>query len=158
MNYNFRLIKSALIISIILIVILITQFFFGITYVPTSSMEPYIETDSLVLTQKRMFDIKEKDIYIYKNTEKINIIHRLVDTTKENGITKYVFQGDNNAMPDKKTVSESQIKEKYLAHSHILGLVYKYLKPVILALFVVVGIKTLKSENKKFEEDLNTDY
>ena len=56
MQYNINLIKKFVIAIIIIVVLIVIQMFYGISYVPTSSMEPKIQAESLVLVQKRNFE------------------------------------------------------------------------------------------------------
>lgn len=157
MVYNFKLIKKIIISFLVLVAIIVIQLFFGISYVPTNSMEPFIMKESLVLSQKTSFTPKVGDICIYNNSSNVKIIHRIVDIKTENGEKKYQFKGDNNKKTDTELVSASQIKAKYIAHSHLLGIAYKYIKGLLAIVCTILGIYFIYQDNKNNTEDPSID-
>ena len=150
MVYNFKLIKKIIISFLVLVAIIVIQLFFGISYVPTNSMEPFIMKESLVLSQKTSFTPKVGDICIYNNSSNVKIIHRI-------GEKKYQFKGDNNKKTDTELVSASQIKAKYIAHSHLLGIAYKYIKGLLAIVCTILGIYFIYQDNKNNTEDPSVD-
>ena len=149
MQYNINLIKKITISAIVIILIVVIQLFYGIAYVPTESMEPTIEAESLVFVQKRNFEPTVGNIYIYKNSTGKKIIHRIKSTKIENSVKKYEFKGDNNKKVDEELVDKSSIKSKYLWHSHILGVIYKYIKAIIVVVCSVLGVYFIYKDNKE---------
>lgn len=154
MMYNFKLIKRIICIILIIVILFIAQIFYGISYVPTESMEPSIPAESLVLSQKNVKNPQVGEVYIYENGDK-DIIHRIIGVEVVDGERKYQFKGDNNKNPDALLVSAKDIKAKYIAHSVILGKIYKYFKTLITAICCFFGIYFLV---KGFKNEENKDY
>lgn len=149
MQYNINLIKKFIIAIIVIVVLIVIQMFYGISYVPTNSMEPKIEAESLVLVQKRNFDPKVGDICVYKDSSGTKIIHRIKSIKVENAEKKYEFKGDNNKNSDTELVSKSKIQSKYIVHSHILGVIYKYVKAIVVFVCSALGIYFIYKDNKE---------
>lgn len=148
----------------------IASFFgYSISYVPTPSMEPTIESNStIIFDQDYSYDnLNVGDIIVYKNTdENIYVIHRIISKTDYG----FVTQGDNNSIPDYKKdsseyyyITESNYIGKYKTTVTIFSLNSPLSKVLVFILifssfgFIVVseifGLKNItKKENKENEE------
>lgn len=90
-------------------------FGYKLCYVGSGSMEPTIETGSIVLCKI----VSEKEIelgdiynYSYQNTYGTEtIIHRIISQNEDG---TYVFKGDNNPAKDIDSVQSEQISSKYI--------------------------------------------
>lgn len=83
-------------------------------YVLTGSMEPYMETDSVIITKEvnTINEIKVGDVVTYHVTDdkkKITITHRIYDI-KEDGTI--ITKGDNNNVADAYNLSIDNIEAK----------------------------------------------
>lgn len=148
----------------------IASFFgYSISYVPTPSMEPTIESNStIIFDQDYSYDnLNVGDIIVYKNTdENIYVIHRIISKTDYG----FVTQGDNNSIPDYKKdsseyyyITEFNYIGKYKTTVTIFSLNSPLSKVLVFILifssfgFIVVseifGLKNItKKENKENEE------
>ena len=148
----------------------IASFFgYSISYVPTPSMEPTIESNSTIIFDQDYSydDLNVGDIIVYKNTdENIYVIHRIISKTDYG----FVTQGDNNSIPDYKKdsseyyyITESNYIGKYKTTVTIFSLNSPLSKVLVFILifssfgFIVVseifGLKNItKKENKENEE------
>lgn len=78
---------------------------YGITLVPTGSMEPEIKTNALVITQRTPYEqLKEGDIIRYKTEEEGQVIHRISRKYPQGFI---MTKGDSNQMLDLWVIQES---------------------------------------------------
>ena len=78
-------------------------FGFRVLNIMSASMEPTIMTDQLVLGKVTDgSEIVIGDIVAYRESDGLRrtIIHRVIDIYENDGVTYYVFQGDNNQIPD----------------------------------------------------------
>lgn len=83
---------------------------FGINsfVVLSGSMEPLIETGSMVMINSRDTDVEIGDIVLYRLNQ-TNVVHRIIEETEDG---KYITKGDNNENADFAPVSEVQIYGK----------------------------------------------
>ena len=109
----------------------IASFFgYSITYVPTESMEPTIKTNSTIMFEKntKYDDLKVGDIIVYHNDEtNMYIIHRIKEETNSG----FIMQGDNNPIPDRKSVVTENVYGKVLFVIPKLGYIQTYLSSPI---------------------------
>lgn len=127
----------------------ITKVFgYGFLVVLTGSMEPEIDTGSLVIIKDSdSYDVG--DIITYEENENYFVTHRIIEKDVNNLITK----GDKNNEVDTK-ISEDQIIGKVVFHSLILGIfIRKYLLLVFIIFTVFIIIVNIFSKNKKREEE-----
>lgn len=144
-----------------------TSFFgYSISYVPTDSMEPTIESGDTVLIKKCDFDdVKIGDIIVYKNDNKY-IIHRVVRFDDDGSI---VTKGDNdytNPVEDDVRITRENFYGKYKKTVNYLNFssIVKnrnYILPICILVFVGIIIseaisiaKTISEKNKKKIEEL----
>ena len=122
-------------------------FTYSISYVPTESMEPTISAKEYVIFQSTNFDSIsagdpnnqfDGDIVIYKNSDGIYVIHRV--------IAKYddymIVQGDNNPIPDSDHVTRENLYGKYLGKVDFLSNLFKggISKSAIFVLLIVIFV------------------
>lgn len=83
---------------------------FGINcfVVLSGSMEPVIDTGSIVMVNSRDKDVEVGDIILYR-IENTNVVHRIIRVTDED---TYITKGDNNESEDFSPVSAVQIYGK----------------------------------------------
>lgn len=96
-----------------------TFFGYQVLRVLTSSMQPAISANTVIITKEvaeedlEVGDIitfisEDDEIYGYYNT------HRIYEILEEDGETKYVTKGDANPLPDENLVSYSQVTGIYI--------------------------------------------
>lgn len=91
----------------------------SISYVPTASMEPTISAGEYVMYSKTTFDeVDVGDIVVYRNSEGIYIIHRIIEKQENYLITK----GDNNALADNGRVTSDMLYGKYITTVGLLSI------------------------------------
>lgn len=113
----------AMIVIMVAVICLVLQFKPAI--VVSGSMEPTIQTGSLLLVDKKDKDIEVGDIIAYKNHE-MEVSHRVVDVTS-NG---YVTKGDNNDNVDFYQVRESDLIGTVMFSVPKLGYVLDWVKSI----------------------------
>lgn len=157
-------------------------FGFSVSYVPTGSMEPEIETKSYVLFRQASYkECKIDDIIVYYNsTESKYIIHRvvgkvvngeLVETSSryegaanlihENGETDYLItMGDNNGnKTDTVPVTKKLVYGKYITGLGFMNIFSSGINPfviyaILIVIFVImIGIQTFQLITKKKIDD-----
>ena len=162
-------ITTATILIILICVGIMGPKLFGLNpYIATSgSMQPTIETGSLVYVNTKDTTINPNDIIMFnipslnENSHK-TVTHRVIGT--ENGA--YITKGDANEERDSNTVSQEQIVGKYAYHIPKLGYIYDsvgYKGLIVIAVWVIIlnvismiltHISKPKSENGE-EEKIN---
>lgn len=147
-NYMANVFMYSIVVILILIGIVILVYFidiksrqndsewvpplFGAYVIMSGSMEPTIMTRDAIIT-KRMesVDLKVGDIVTYKSEDPhfygIMITHRIVGITNEDGVTKYVTKGDNNATNDRLAVRKDQIYGKVVMVIPKIGYIQTFL-------------------------------
>lgn len=150
----------------------IASFFgYSISYVPTPSMEPTIESNSTVIFDQNYSydDLSVGDIIVYYNTDlNIYVIHRIVESTDHGFVTK----GDNNSICDYKKdsneyyyITKTNYVGKYKTTITIFRLDSPLSKALVLILIVssfgfiviseIFSIKNATSKNKDKKSDNN---
>lgn len=150
----------------------IASFFgYSISYVPTPSMEPTIESNSTIIFDQdySYADLNVGDIIVYRNTdENIYVIHRIISKTEYG----FVTQGDNNSIPDYKKdsseyyyITESNYVGKYKTTVTIFSLNSPLSKVLVFILifssfgFIVVseifGLKNIAKKDSKENEEIS---
>ena len=150
----------------------IASFFgYSISYVPTASMEPTIESNStIIFDQDYNYDkLSVGDIIVYYNDENnIYVIHRIVKNTESGFVTK----GDNNSIEDFKNdssdyyyITKSNYVGKYKTTINVFRLDSTFSRIMVLILIVssfgfiviseVFSIKSIKkNSNDEDKEEL----
>lgn len=127
-------------------------FGYGMAVVLSGSMSPTLETNDLILVQKRDH-YEVGDIVVYQSEYKL-IVHRLIAQDGDTVTT----QGDANPVPDE-PVDASAIRGAVAAHIPFLGTVVKILKIPAVALLILIGACVLlemsfQKEKQADEESL----
>lgn len=91
-----------------------TLFNHQIKVVVSGSMEPEIQTGSIILNKLPVSDTtyEKGDIITFHSEDKL-VTHRIVDVKEVNGADVYQTKGDNNNAPDTSYVSKEEIEGKY---------------------------------------------
>ena len=163
-------------ISLLLVIVtMILAFFivgirlFGIDlYVVLSpSMEPTLQTGSVVYVKDATADQIEKDDIITFTLDADNLAtHRVIDVIETNGKRSFQTKGDANSIPDSKLVQEEQIRGKVLFSIPRLGKVVEYIhtpkgRLVAIAagagLVLFVALTDVIAPKKKEEEEKKED-
>ena len=134
----------------------------------TGSMEPAIETDSLILVRRiDPSEIKEDDIISFYSKDPshggaVNT-HRVVSVEQDGELWYYTTKGDANQIADKYIVTSNELIGKVIFTSHPLGIFVRLLAnplifiPVILIpLFVILLsnlIRTVRLAQKMAKEE-----
>ncbi|MGI6767077.1 MAG: signal peptidase I [Lentihominibacter sp.] len=92
--------------------------------VVSGSMEPAIETGSLVLINTRNPDVEKGDVIAFERGE-IMVVHRAIRETAEGWITK----GDNNACEDPGIVGRESIRGTTVLCLPKVGYILAVLRP-----------------------------
>ena len=96
----------------------------SVSYVPSNSMKPTIESGDYILFRKASFDsIEVADIIIYKNKqEDIFVVHRVVSINYDEDNKKYfITKGDNNVSEDSIKVYSNIYYGKFVTRLTILS-------------------------------------
>ncbi len=127
---------------------------YRILSVISGSMEPTIDTGSLIAV-KPVDEYRQGDVITFKPTEssedKDNITHRIVGIEETDGFIEYKTKGDANEHEDSDTVKPSQIIGKYFFSIRYLGYILMYIKtlPGLLILVIVPATLIIYEEIKK---------
>lgn len=92
-------------------------FGFRVLNVVSASMEPTIMTDQFVLGKVTDgSEIEIGDIVAYRESGGLRrtILHRVIDIYENDGVTYYVFKGDNNKSPDEDPVTADMFLYKII--------------------------------------------
>lgn len=123
----------------------IASFFgYSISYVPTPSMEPTIESNSTVIFDQNYSydDLNIGDIIVYYNTDlNIYVIHRIVESTNSGFVTK----GDNNSICDYKKDSNEYYyitKSNYVGKYNTTITIFRLDSPLSKALVLILIISS----------------
>lgn len=94
-------------------------YFFGYkpVVVLSGSMEPYMETNSLVIV-KQTKDIQEKDVVMSHLDEDNMVCHRVMDIDDEGSITT---KGDNNDVADFEKITVDDVEGKVVVRMNFLS-------------------------------------
>lgn len=188
-SYALSIIALVLCIYIVIQVIAATNekrppriFGLSVSYVPSGSMEPTIETNSYVLFRKASYkEIKMDDIIVYYNSKEAKyIIHRvvgrvvnddLVETSsryadavnivKSEGQKDYLItMGDNNGnKTDTIAVTKNLVYGKYITGLGFMNIFSSGINPffiyaILIIIFVImIGIQTFQLITKKKIDD-----
>lgn len=134
----------------------------SVSYVPTESMEPKIKAGEYVMYTKASFDdVNEDDIIIYKNSNDMFIIHRVIEKNSNFLIAK----GDNNPVEDTENVTPDMVYGKYVMTIGILsifsgGISKNLIFFILIIIFIImIGMQVLSIviKNKTAEVNKNTE-
>lgn len=181
-NYMSSIIMYAIIVVLLLVGVILLAYFIDITkrgksavwepplygaYVIVSgSMEPIIKVnDAIIIKRTDAVDISVGDVVTYKSVDpmfpNIMITHRVIDIFEENGVTKYITKGDNNATRDISPITSDQIYGKVIMRIPKIGYLQYFLATsygwiiaiVIPCLGIIIYdvmklIKTIRNNNR----------
>ena len=122
---------------------------FSFFRVVSGSMEPELETDSLIVVKKTDPSlIKEGDIIsFYSNANEISgavNTHRVVSITKENDTLYFETKGDANVISDKELTNEGNVIGVVVAKSAFLGTLTRIISnPIVFFPLIVVPLFVL---------------
>ncbi|MEM1545661.1 MAG: signal peptidase I [Candidatus Methanomethylicia archaeon] len=176
MNYS-RILKNSKIKDYIMMAILLITVLFAynilqivlntkvpIGVVSSSSMEPSLKKgDYVICIGVKAENIEVGDIIIFNLPYKSNIIHRVVNKTKDsNGNWRFLTKGDNNNSPDENPYNiETWIREKDIVGKVVLKIPYigwitliAHESPIIsliifLLILIVITVPWCKEERRK---------
>ena len=124
----------------------------------SGSMEPNLEINDVVVVQKcKPEELQKGDIITFEQ-EGRTISHRILNITKEKGITKFETKGDNNEIPDPDLVEQQQIYGKVLFPIKKIGKFISYIQNVRgfinIAIFAVIVyiLVSLKDKQKNIRK------
>ena len=131
----------------------------------SESMKPTLEVDDVVVVQKcKPSQLQIGDIITFRQDNRI-ISHRILDITKEKGITKFKTKGDNNEIPDSDLVEQEQIYGKVQFSIYKIGKIISYIQNArgfinvvtfVVIVYILVSLRdkqknTRKMKRKKYE-------
>mgnify|MGYP003296236233 CR=1 FL=1 len=123
-------------------------------------MKTYIsksEQDTISFAKDFAKDLKKGDIITFQQ-EGRTISHRILNITKEKGITKFETKGDNNEIPDPDLVEQEQIYGKVLFRIKKVGKIISYIQNargfINIAIFAVIVyiLVTLKDKQRNIRK------
>lgn len=164
----------ALAVIVLLIVVLTKSgeapnvFGYSVFRVLTGSMEPAIETDSLILVRRiDPSEIKKDDIISFYSQDPshggaVNT-HRVVSVEQDGELWYYTTKGDANQIADKYIVTSNDLIGKVIFTSHSLGLFVRllanpliFIPVILLPLFIILLsnlIRTVRLAKKMAKEE-----
>jgi signal peptidase len=165
--YTFVVVALILIATLVAVSALNIPGGFKIYNVLSGSMEPTIHVGSIVIS-KPSEKYAPNDVITFKNAEdlRLNITHRVVETSESNGVTQYITKGDANNARDAVPVDHLLVRGKVLFSVPLLGYPISFAKTqtgfllliVIPATILIYGeVMNIKKEvgqlikNKKFK-------
>ncbi|MCI6995322.1 MAG: signal peptidase I [Eubacterium sp.] len=143
-------------------------FGYSVFRVLTGSMEPAIETDSLILVRRiDPSEIKKDDIISFYSQDPshggaVNT-HRVVSAEQDGELWYYTTKGDANQVADKYIVTSNDLIGKVIFTSHALGLFVRllanpliFIPVILLPLFMILLsnlIRTVRLAKKMAKEE-----
>lgn len=89
--------------------------------IASGSMEKTISVGDIVILKKcKPVDIEVGDIIQYQK-DNFTVVHRVISKYEEQGKKLFITKGDNNRMPDKEPVSETQVLAKEIFSIKYIG-------------------------------------
>lgn len=130
----------------------------SVSYVPTESMEPKIKAGEYVMYVQASFDdVKEDNIIVYKNSNDMFIIHRVIEKNSDYLIAK----GDNNPIEDTEEVTPNMVYGKYVMTLGFLsifsgGISKNAIFFILIIIFVImIGMQIVSIVIKKKTDEVN---
>lgn len=130
----------------------------SVSYVPTESMEPTINAGEYVMYTKTSFkDVNVDDIIVYKNSNDMFIIHRVIEKNNDYLIAK----GDNNPVEDTEKVTSNMVYGKYVMTIGILsifsgGISKNLIFFILIIIFLImIGMQILSIVIKNKTDEVN---
>ena len=137
----------------------------SVSYVPTESMEPTINSNSYIMFSYATFDsVGEGDIIVYHNDkDNIFVVHRIISKNEETGVI--ITKGDNNSVEDplEITKEKNMVYGKYLTTLGFMaifsgGINQNLIFIILIIIFIIMlGMQIfsmfIKGKTEKLKED-----
>jgi len=137
----------------------------SVSYVPTESMEPTINSNSYIMFSYATFDsVGEGDIIVYHNDkDNIFVVHRIISKNEETGVI--TTKGDNNSVEDplEITKEKNMVYGKYLTTLGFMaifsgGINQNLIFIILIIIFIIMlGMQIfsmfIKGKTEKLKED-----
>lgn len=137
---NFAILTVIILLSLLMIATSLNLFGYSMYVVKSGSMEPALQTGSIVITKKQNIynigDIVTFNVAFSKDT----VTHRIVDTKKDVSENVYfVVKGDANPAADPDPVAPTNIKGEFVFTIPFIGYLIAFIKTLPgLLLFIIV--------------------
>jgi signal peptidase I len=132
-----------------------TEKYISTHVISTGSMEPSIETGSVVFSSKNE-TLNKGDIIVFTSPDdsEKTIVHRIVDIEEDN---IYRTKGDNNEDEDRWVVMESQIKGTTILTIPKVGYLIEWIKTPIgfISVLIIPAILFVISQIRKINDGIN---
>lgn len=138
----------------------------SVSYVPTASMEPTINSNDYVMFVGADFNsVAVNDIIVYKsNTENKYIIHRVIEKYEDYLIT----QGDNNPIPDSEKITPDMVYGRYVMTLGLMSTIFSggisqnIIFIILVVIFVIMIIMqmvsiVIKNKTEKLKNDIEAE-
>lgn len=125
--------------------------------VTSGSMEPEIETGSLLFTRKMPADkIEVGNTITFQKTENTFTTHKVIQKHSEEGLTTFETQGIANDAPDAGNVTEDELTGKKMFSIPILGYVLAWASTPtgIITMIIIPGLVLIAIETKVLIREL----
>lgn len=127
-------------------------------YLVTNNLNNQFNTYDIIVLEKAQsyFSLKKYDVIAFKNDEGINVIHRIVDMTYENGEWVFITRGDSNNSNDKYHPKFDDVIGRY-TNKKIAGIgifvVFFQSAPGIMTVVAMIYVLTMMDRiNNKMEK------
>ena len=127
-------------------------------YLVTNNLNNQFNTYDIIVLEKvpDYFSLRKYDVIAFKNDEGINVIHRIVDMTYENGEWVYITRGDSNNSNDKYHPKFDDVIGRY-TNKKIAGIgifvVFFQSAPGIMTVVAMIYVLTMMDRiNNKMEK------
>lgn len=127
-------------------------------YLVTNNLNNQFNTYDIIVLEKAQsyFSLNKYDVIAFKNDEGINVIHRIVDMTYENGEWVFITRGDSNNSNDKYHPKFDDVIGRY-TNKKIAGIgifvVFFQSAPGIMTVVAMVYVLTMMDRiNNKMEK------
>jgi len=152
MRKTWKIIKTIFYVAIIFgsIFIIVTSFnLFGFQafVVKSGSMEPKIQTGSVVIDQTKT-DYKSQDIITFKISDSQDTVtHRITKVNQDADVISYQVKGDANATPDPDPVLKTNVVGSVLFSIPFLGFLIAFIRTIPgLIIFIAIPALIIVSE------------
>ncbi len=138
----------------------------SISYVPTASMEPTINSNEYIMFVGTDFNsVAVNDIIVYKSkTEDKYIIHRVIEKYNDYLITK----GDNNVIADSERITPDMVYGKYVMTLGLMSTIFSggisqnIIFIILVVIFVIMIIMqmfsvVIKNKTEKLKKDIEAE-
>ena len=119
----------------------------------SGSMEPTINTGSLIIINDKVSDLDVGDIITYNVSGSTNVTHRIAEILDEDGEKAFITRGDANNANDVVPVKEAIVEGKVIFSMPYIGKIIYFLRGKLIFIIVPLMIFLLfkKEKIKKFK-------